>query len=120
MSTLATTAWRVAQGQDVVPRKSNLSHAGNFLFQLTDEMPDIWRTQMFDVILALYADHEFNASTFSARVTASTMVDMYAAVTTALGTLKGPLHGGANEDSMRMLNEVGSPDRAEAWLKARL
>src|SRR5439155_94251 len=82
---------------------------------LRGEPPEPWRTEALDCILALYADHEFNASTFSARVTASTMTDMYAAVTTALGTLKGPLHGGANEDSMRMLREVGSPDRAEAW-----
>jgi len=120
MSTLVTTAWRVAHGQELVPARSSLTHAGNFLLQLRGEPPELWRTEALDVILALYADHEFNASTFSARVTASTLADIYAAVTTGLGTLKGPLHGGANEDSMRMLDEVGSPDRAEAWVKERL
>ena len=68
----------------------------------------------------MYADHEFNASTFAARVTASTLADMYAAVTSACGTLKGPLHGGANEESMKMLDEIKTPDRAEAWLKQKL
>ncbi len=71
-------------------------------------------------MLVLYADHEFNASTFSARVTASTLADMYAAITTGVGTLKGPLHGGANEASLKMLLELDSPDGAEAWLMERL
>src|SRR5439155_16671608 len=91
--------------------------AGNFLRALSAEMS---HARLFDSILILYAEHEFNASTFCARVTASTMADMYAAVTSALGTLKGPLHGGANEEAMRVLEEIGSPDRAEAWLKAKL
>ena len=71
---------------------------------------------MMDTIFILYADHEFNASTFAARVTASTLADMYAAVTSACGTLKGPLHGGANEESMKMLDEIKTPDRAEKWM----
>jgi citrate synthase len=75
---------------------------------------------MMDTILILYADHEFNASTFAARVTASTLADIYAAVTSACATLKGPLHGGANEQSMRMLDEIKTADRAEDWLKKRL
>ncbi|HEY6168301.1 MAG TPA: citrate/2-methylcitrate synthase [Verrucomicrobiae bacterium] len=120
MSTLTTTAWRLSHDQELIQDQITLTHAGNFLLQLRGEVPEMWRTHALDCILALYADHEFNASTFSARVTASTLADMYAAVTTALGTLKGPLHGGANEDSMRMLREVGSPDRAEAWVKERL
>jgi hypothetical protein len=69
---------------------------------------------MMDTIFILYADHEYNASTFAARVTASTLADMYAAVTSACGTLKGPLHGGANEESIYMLNEIATPDKAEA------
>ena len=69
-----------------------------------------------DTIFILYADHEFNASTFAARVTASTLADMYAAVTSACGTLKGPLHGGANEESMKMLDDIKTPDRAEEWM----
>ena len=68
----------------------------------------------------MYADHEFNASTFAARVTASTLAGIYAAVTSAVATLKGPLHGGANEESMKMLEEIGTPDRAEAWLMKKL
>ncbi len=79
-----------------------------------------WKTRMMDTIFNLYADHEFNASTFAARVTASTLADIYAAVTSACGTLKGPLHGGANEESMKMLEDIGTPDRAEAWLKKQL
>jgi citrate synthase len=75
---------------------------------------------MLDTIFNLYADHEFNASTFAARVTASTLAGIYAAVTSAVGTLKGPLHGGANEESMKMLEEIKTPDRAEEWLKKQL
>jgi len=75
---------------------------------------------MLDTIFILYADHEFNASTFAARVTASTLAGMYAAVTSAVATLKGPLHGGANEESMKMLEEIKTPDRAESWLKEKL
>ncbi len=71
---------------------------------------------MLDTIFILYADHEFNASTFAARVTASTLADMYAAATSACATLKGPLHGGANEESMKMLDEIKTPDRAEKWM----
>jgi citrate synthase len=75
---------------------------------------------MLDTIFNLYADHEFNASTFAARVTASTLAGIYAAVTSAVATLKGPLHGGANEESMKMLEEIGTPDRAESWLIKKL
>ena len=71
---------------------------------------------MLDTIFILYAEHEFNASTFAARVTASTLADMYAACTSACATLKGPLHGGANEESMKMLDEIETPDRAEGWM----
>jgi 2-methylcitrate synthase/citrate synthase II len=120
MSTLITTGWRIAHGRELLPGKPDLTHAANFLYSLTGEPPDIWRTKVFDTILVLYADHEFNASTFAARVTASTMADMYAAATTGLGTLKGPLHGGANEETMKMLGEIKSPDDAEAWVKDRL
>jgi len=74
----------------------------------------------FDVSLILHADHELNASTFAARVVAATMSDMYSAVTAAIGALKGPLHGGANEQAVRMFEEVGDPASAERWVKARL
>ena len=120
VSTLITSGWRIARGDQPVPAQPALSHAANFLHSLSGEQPEDWRTDILDTILVLYADHEFNASTFAARVTASTMADMYAAVTTGLGTLKGPLHGGANEETMKMLREIGSPDDAESWVKGRL
>jgi len=120
ISTLVTDRYRIQQGLDLLPPKADLTLAGNFLYRLKAQPPELWEIEMFDTILVLYAEHEFNASTFSARVTASTMADMYAAITTALGTLKGPLHGGANEETMKMLQDIGTPDRAESWLKERL
>jgi 2-methylcitrate synthase/citrate synthase II len=120
VSTLITDGWRVANGKEPVASKPDLTHAGNFLYTLTGAPPELWQTRIFDTILVLYADHEFNASTFSARVTASTLADIYAAITTGLGTLKGPLHGGANEETMKMLQEIDSPDDAESWVKDRL
>ncbi|CAN5229396.1 citrate synthase [soil metagenome] len=116
VSTLITDAWRISQGHDPINDNNDLTHAGNFLYKLTGENPETWQVRMLDTIFILYADHEFNASTFAARVTASTLADMYAACTSACGTLKGPLHGGANEESIYMLNEIGTPDRAEAWM----
>jgi 2-methylcitrate synthase/citrate synthase II len=120
VSTLITSGFRIAHGKELLPAKPELSHAANFLYNLTGEPPEDWQIRVLDTILVLYADHDFNASTFSARVTASTMADMYAAVTSGLGTLKGPLHGGANEETMKMLREIGAADRAEAWVRERL
>ena len=88
-----------------------------FSTSCSGEVPQDWQIRMMDTIFILYADHEFNASTFAARVTASTLADIYAAVTSACGTLERPLHGGANEESMQMLDEIKTPDRAEGWLK---
>jgi 2-methylcitrate synthase/citrate synthase II len=120
VSTIITDGWRVGHARDPVLVRPDLGHAANLLYCLTGEAPEPWQTKIMDTILVLYADHEFNASTFSARVTASTMADMYAAVTTALGTLKGPLHGGANEETMKMLREIRSPNDVEAWVMGRL
>jgi 2-methylcitrate synthase/citrate synthase II len=120
VSTLITSGWRIAHGEQPVGSNPDLSHAANFLFALRGKPPESWETEIFDKILVMYAEHEFNASTFSARVTASTMADMYAAISTALGTLKGPLHGGANEAATNVLREIGSPERAEAWVMERL
>lgn len=120
VGTLITDGWRISQGKDPLPDKNDLTHAGNFLYKLTGEVPETWQVRMLDTIFILYADHDFNASTFAARVTASTLSDMYAAVTSACGTLKGPLHGGANEESMKMLDEIKTPDRAEAWMMEAL
>jgi 2-methylcitrate synthase/citrate synthase II len=116
VSTLITDGYRIQRGKDPLPEKPDLTLAGNFFYKLSGEVPQTWQIRMMDTIFILYADHEFNASTFAARVTASTLADMYAAVTSACGTLKGPLHGGANEESMKMLDEIGTADRAEKWM----
>src|ERR1043165_7424423 len=119
-STLITDGYRIQHGEQIIQDKPDLSRAGNFFYKLTGAAPQDWQIRMMDTIFILYADHEYNASTFAARVTASTLADMYAAVTSACGTLKGPLHGGANEESIYMLNEIATPDRAEDWLKKQL
>src|SRR3954465_2392350 len=96
VSTLITDGYRTQHGEQIIQDKPDLSLAGNFFYKLTGAAPQAWQTRMMDTIFILYADHEYNASTFAARVTASTLADIYAAVTSACGTLKGPLHGGAN------------------------
>ena len=120
VSTIITDGWRIAHNEKPLPEKPELTLAANLFYKLTGEVPPDWKTRMMDTIFNLYADHEFNASTFAARVTASTLADMYAAVTSACGTLKGPLHGGANEESMKMLDEIKTADRAEGWLMDKL
>jgi len=120
VSTLITDSWRILHGEEPLPEKPDLTQAGNFFYKLNGAVPQDWQIRMLDTIFILYADHEFNASTFAARVTASTLAGIYAAVTSACAALKGPLHGGANEESMKMLEEIGTPDRAEAWLKKKL
>ena len=94
---------RIRKGKPVVEPDKSLSHAGNFLWMLTGEKPSETATRAFDVALILHADHELNASTFAARVIAATLSDVHSAITGAIGALKGPLHGGANEAVMRML-----------------
>ena len=120
VSTLISDGYRITRSEDPLPERDDLTVAGNLFYKLRGEVPQDWQIRMMDTIFILYADHEFNASTFVARVTASTLADIYAAVTSACATLKGPLHGGANEQSMRMLDEIKTADRAEAWLKDRL
>ena len=101
---MLVAAWdRIRNGKDVVPADKSLSHAGNFVWMLRGEKPSETAAKTFDVALILHADHELNASTFAARVIAATLADMHSAVTGAIGALKGPLHGGANEAVMRML-----------------
>jgi 2-methylcitrate synthase/citrate synthase II len=120
VSTLITDGYRIQHGEDPLPERPDLTLAANLFYKLTGEVSPTWKIRMMDTIFILYADHEFNASTFAGRVTAATLADMYAAVTSACGTLKGPLHGGANEESMKMLDEVGTPDRAEKWMMEAL
>lgn len=111
-STIVSSFGRLRTGQPLVQPDKSLSFAGNFLYCLTGNKPDKIMEHTFDVALTLHADHELNASTFAARVTAATLSDIYSCVTSGIGALKGPLHGGANEEVIRMLLEVGSADKA--------
>ncbi len=120
---IITTAHRLANGKPHVEPQADLSFAENLLFLLTDRRDDGQAKVMahvLDVSLTLYAEHEFNASTFSARVTASTMTDLHSAITSAIGTLKGPLHGGANEAVAEMFLGIERCERAEQWVRTSL
>lgn len=107
---------RLREGLEPLAPVPSQGIAYNFLFTLQGREPDPEIVRALDVALVLHADHELNASTFAARVTAATMADIYSAVTSAIGTLKGPLHGGANTEVMKVLREIQSPDRAEKWV----
>ncbi|HEX3559620.1 MAG TPA: citrate synthase [Pyrinomonadaceae bacterium] len=111
---------RLRGGREPVEPKPDLNLAANFLYMLKGEMPSEREARIFDVCLILHADHELNASTFTARVIAGTLADMYGAVTGAIAALSGPLHGGANTNVMKMLLEIESPERAEEWLRDAL
>ncbi len=114
-------AWdRIRNGKDVVAPDSSLSIAENFLYMLRGEKPTEEEARMFDIALILHADHELNASTFTTRVVAGTLADMYGAVTAGIAALAGPLHGGANTNVMKMLIEIGSLDKVEAWVDQAL
>ena len=114
-------AWqRLRAGQEPVAPRADGSHAAHFLRALDGRDPDPEVARVMDVILTLHADHEFNASTFAARVSVATLADLHAAVVAAIATLKGPRHGGANEDVLVMLREIGDPARAEAFVESRL
>jgi citrate synthase len=120
LPTLITAFHRVRKGLSPVAPRAGLGFARNFLYMLTGEEPQEIAVQAFDKALILHADHELNASTFAARVTTATLSDMYSAITTALGTLKGPLHGGANERVMAMLEEIGSIDLVKPIILRKL
>lgn len=115
--TLIAAYDRQRKGLEIVPADPKLSHAANFLYMLSGEEPDPQATKAMDVAFLLYVDHTMNASTFCGRVVASTLADMHSAVVAAIAALKGPLHGGANEAAMTMLEEIGSPERAEEYVK---
>ncbi len=119
MPTIVAAFQRIRSGQPLISPSSKLSHAANFLYLLLGKEPDVTSSRSFDIALVLHADHGFNASTFAARVTASTLADVYSAITTAIGTLKGPLHGGANQKVMEMLMEIGDQDPV-AYVKEAL
>ncbi|GGJ02017.1 citrate synthase [Alicyclobacillus cellulosilyticus] len=118
--TIVTSYERIRKGLQPVEPDESLSMAASFFYLLNGEKPDTFTERAFNTALILHADHELNASTFSARVTAGTLSDIYSAIVSAIGTLKGPLHGGANEQVMKMLLEIGEIDRAEAWIDEAL
>jgi citrate synthase len=120
MPTLVANGYRILQGQAPVPPRADLPHASNFLYMLFGREPDPLHAQVMNLTFILYAEHGYNASTFTAHVIASTLADMYSAVVGAIGALRGSLHGGANEAAMESILEIGSPDRAEAWVMEKL
>jgi citrate synthase len=123
ISSLVATIGRVAAGGGPIQPDPVLGHAANFLYMLTGDRPSGLATRAFDVALVLHADHELNASTFAARVAAATLTDIHSSIVGAIGTLKGPLHGGANADVMRLLIEIGpeaGPDKAAEVVRAKL
>ncbi len=111
---------RLRQGKDLPAVRQDLSEAAHFLYLINGTEPTQQATDTLDIAYVLHADHGMNASTFSARVTVATLSDMFSAITSAIGTLKGPLHGGANEGVIHMLQEIGSEDRVDPWLEEQL
>ena len=120
IGTLAAAWDRIRNGKDVIGPDKSLNIAENFLYMLRGEKPNADEAHMFDVCLILHADHELNASTFTTRVVAGTLADMYGAVTAGLAALAGPLHGGANTNVMKMLLEIGDIDKVEPWVDQAL
>ena len=123
MGSIVATYGRLQAGGGVIQPDPALGHAANFLYMLTGTRPSALATRAFDIALVLHADHELNASTFAARVAAATLTDIYSAIVGAVGALKGPLHGGANADVMRLLIEIGpeaAPERVDEAIRAKL
>jgi len=119
-ATIVTTFDRLRKGQPVIDGDPSLGFAANFLYTLTGKKPDDVMEHAFDVALTLHADHELNASTFAARVVAATLSDIYSSITAGIGALKGPLHGGANQDVINILMKLGDEDSAVATVKNTL
>jgi citrate synthase len=123
MSSIVATYGRLQAGGGPIQPDPALGHAANFLYMLKGERPNALAIRAFDIALVLHADHELNASTFAARVAAATLTDIYSAIVGAIGALKGPLHGGANADVMRLLIEIGpeaTPERIDEAIRAKL
>ncbi|MBK9294634.1 MAG: citrate synthase [Oligoflexia bacterium] len=111
---------RLRNGKDIISPKPDKSIAWNFLYMLSGKEPDAYQAKVFDTALILHADHELNCSAFSVRVTTSSLSDMHSAITSGIGTLKGPLHGGANEQVMKMLLRIGNMTECEKFIKNAL
>lgn len=120
MPTVVAACYRLKHGDAPIPPRNDLSFAANFYYMLFECEPDELVEKILDVSLILHADHTMNASTFSARVVASTLADPYTVVSSAIGTLSGPLHGGANEEVMRMIEEIGSVQAVRAYIEGKM
>lgn len=120
ISVIAAYYHRARQGKELPPVRTDLGEAAHFLYLLNGEVPTTEAAKTLDVGYVLHADHGMNASTFSARVTIATLSDIYSAITSAIGTLKGPLHGGANEGVIHMLREIGDESKVDAWVEDAL
>ncbi|MEK4383224.1 citrate synthase [Aeribacillus sp. FSL K6-2848] len=120
ISTIVAAFARIRKGLEPVQPRTDLVFAANFLYMLKGEEPDQTSIEAFNKALVLHADHELNASTFTARVCVATLSDIYSGITAAIGALKGPLHGGANERVMRMLTEIGEPENVESYIREKL
>ena len=123
LGSIVATWGRFAAGGGYIEPDPALGHAANFLYMLTGQRPSALAARAFDVSLVLHADHELNASTFAARVAAATLTDIHSTIVGAIGALKGPLHGGANAEVMKMLLDLGQdagPERAEQYVRAKL
>lgn len=119
MPTIIATFHRVRNGKAPLPPRTDLSHTANFLYMMSDQVPEADSIQALEAYLVLLADHEFNASTFAARTTAATLADIHSAIVSAIGALKGDLHGSANRRAMEMFLEIGSVERAESYVKEK-
>ena len=117
---IITSFDRLRNGKEPIAPQPGLRHAADFLYMLTGKQPDEYDARIMDVALILHAEHEMNASTFACTVTASTLADMYSIITSGIGTLRGPLHGGANEVALKTVLEVGDPSRAESYVTQAL
>ena len=118
--TIVATWHHIRNGRDPVLPRKDLSHAANFLYMMFGKEPDELSAKVMDVALILHAEHGMNASAFSCVVTASTLSDIYSAIVSGIGTLKGPLHGGANERALKMLMEIGDPSKVEEYINNKL
>jgi citrate synthase len=120
LPTIVAAHARLRKGDDYIPPRDDLSFSENFLYMLSDRVPPKMWVEVLDVCLILHAEHTMNASTFTGLVTASTLADPYTVVASSIGALKGPLHGGANEEVVEMLREIGTPDRVRSYVEEKV
>src|SRR5213082_3763537 len=119
MPTVVAAFHRLRRGDEAIDPRDDLDHAANFYYMLFEREPSPAVRQVLDACLILHAEHTMNASTFTARVTGSTLANPYQVIASAIGSLSGPLHGGANEEALRQFEEIGAPGNVKAWLDGK-